>query len=211
MIQMLFFQATVGPFEANCYIIGDNETREAIVIDPGGDATRILNLIDQHALRVSTIINTHGHIDHIAANPDVRRHTGAAIGIHPDDAPLLQDPLLNGSAMFGIPFRSHRPDFLLGEENQHAVGRLIIRVLHTPGHTRGSICLLINETIFTGDTLFKESVGRCDLPGGDAEELQHSLKKKILPLSDTYIVYPGHGDVTNIKHERQRNPFLCQL
>jgi len=160
---MLLFQATVGPFEANCYIAGDNETREAIVIDPGGDAARILDIIEQHKLRISTILNTHGHIDHIAANLAV------------------------------------------------VVGRLTIRVLHTPGHTRGSICLLMNDVIFTGDTLFKESVGRCDLPGGDAPELQHSLRTKILPLSDTYVVYPGHGDTTNLEHERQRNPFLCEL
>jgi len=211
VIQMLLFQATVGPFEANCYIAGDNETREAIVIDPGGDAARIIDIIEQHKLRISTILNTHGHIDHIAANLAVRRHTGASIGIHPDDAPLLQDPLLNGSAMFGIPFKNHQPDFLVTEETRHVVGRLTIRVLHTPGHTRGSICLLINDVIFTGDTLFKESVGRCDLPGGDAQELQHSLRTKILPLSDTYVVYPGHGDTTNLKHERQRNPFLCEL
>jgi glyoxylase-like metal-dependent hydrolase (beta-lactamase superfamily II) len=208
---MLVFHTSVGPFEANCYIVGDNETREAIVIDPGGDATRILDIIEQNKLRISAILNTHGHIDHVAANVAVRQHTGASIGIHPDDAPLLQDPLLNGSAMFGIPFRSHQPDFALTEETPHVVGRLTIRVLHTPGHTQGSICLLMNDSIFTGDTLFKESIGRCDLPGGNAKALQQSLRTKILPLGDSYVVYPGHGEVTNLKHERQRNPFLCKL
>jgi hydroxyacylglutathione hydrolase len=208
---MLLLHLTVGPFEANCYIVGDEEKREVIVIDPGGDAPRILNLIEKHDLRVSAILNTHGHIDHVAANLDVREHTGALIGIHPDDAPLLEDVLLNGSAMFGIPFRTHRPDFLLTEESRQTVGRLTIRVLHTPGHTRGSICLIVDDAMFTGDTIFKGSVGRCDLPGGESRTLQHSLRTKILPLGDAYLVYPGHGDKTTLKHERRNNPFLLEL
>lgn len=199
---------TVGPMMANCYIVWCEETKDALIIDPGGDGSRILAEIKKEALDVKYIVNTHGHIDHIAANKDVKEVTGAKLLIHPDDAPLLANPDLNLSLYMGSPYRSPKADMLISEGEEIAVGNLRLEVLHTPGHTRGGVCLKTEEAIFTGDTLFAGSIGRTDFPGGSFKQLIDSITNKILPCDDNCVVYPGHGPASTVGYERKNNPFL---
>ncbi|MGB9791229.1 MAG: MBL fold metallo-hydrolase [Thermacetogeniaceae bacterium] len=198
----------VGPLAANCYIIWCGQTKEALVIDPGGEGSRILAEIAKEGLHVRYIVNTHGHIDHIAANNQVKEETQAKLLIHPDDAPLLTDPELNLSAYTGRPFRSLPSDMMIADGDEIAVGNLRFVVLHTPGHTPGSICLKAEGVLFTGDTLFAGSIGRTDFPGGSYRQILESIKNKILPCGDNCIVYPGHGPSTSVGYERENNPFL---
>ncbi|HHW41562.1 MAG TPA: MBL fold metallo-hydrolase [Syntrophomonadaceae bacterium] len=198
----------VGSMMANCYIIWCRQTKDALVIDPGGDGSRILAEIKKEGLKVKYIVNTHGHIDHIAANYDVKEGTGAKLLIHPDDAPLLTNPDLNLSLYMGSPFQSPKADMLISDGEEIAIGNLRFEVLHTPGHTRGGVCLKTEGAIFTGDTLFAGSIGRTDFPGGSYKQLLDSIRNKILPSDDNCVVYPGHGPASTVGHERVNNPFL---
>jgi hydroxyacylglutathione hydrolase len=199
----------VGPMLANCYLVWCSETREALVIDPGGEGRRILAEIAREQLQVKYIVNTHGHVDHIAANAEVRDATGAKLLIHKEDAPLLVSPELNLSSYMGSDLQALQPDLLLQEGDCVACGKQVhLKVLHTPGHTRGGISLLTEGTIFTGDTLFAGSIGRSDFPGGSYQDLIESIKTKILVLDDACLVYPGHGPSTTVGYEREHNPFL---
>jgi len=200
---------TVGPLLANCYLVWCEETKEAVVIDPGAEGEKIVSEIEKEHLRVKYIINTHGHVDHISANREVKNRTGAKILIHADDAPLLTNPQLNLSSYLGAPVTGPPPDVLLCEGEEIEIGNnLKLEVIHTPGHTRGGICLLADKVVFTGDTLFAGSVGRTDFPGGSYTELLDSIKKKILTLGDDYVIYPGHGPASTVGEERRNNPFL---
>ncbi|NPV29679.1 MAG: MBL fold metallo-hydrolase [Firmicutes bacterium] len=199
----------VGPMQANCYLVWCEETKEALVIDPGGEGERILAEIKREQLQVRYIVNTHGHVDHIAANREVKEGTGARILIHSEDAPLLTSPNLNLSIYVGIPVQGPRADMLLCEGEEITVGKQVrLSVLHTPGHTRGGICLSAGDAIFTGDTLFAGSIGRTDFPGGSYQELLNSIKSKILPNHDDVVIYPGHGPTSTVGYERKHNPFL---
>lgn len=198
----------VGSFGANCYVIGCEETKEAAVIDPGGEVKVILNELKQKGLDLKYIINTHGHIDHIGGNDELREATGAKLMIHELDAPMLAEPRMNFSGMMG---RSHgfKPaDTLLSEGDVIEVGNVKLEVLHTPGHTRGGICLSTKGMVFTGDTLFNESIGRTDFPGGNYEDIINSIMVKLMPFPDETIVHPGHMGSSTIGHERRYNPFL---
>jgi hydroxyacylglutathione hydrolase len=194
---MLIEMFTVGMLGTNCFVISNTQTKEAIVIDPGFDnaseAKNILNEIQRGKLRIKFIVNTHGHPDHVSGNKMMKEATGAPIMIHEYDAPMLKNT---------------RADKTLREGDIIEFGDIKLRVLHTPGHTKGSITLLNSNDLFVGDTLFAGSVGRYDLPGGSLEELIHSIKNKILILPDHVKVYPGHGEVTTIGEERRTNPFL---
>lgn len=198
----------VGSMAANCYIIWCEQTKDALVIDPGGEGSRILAEIAKDGLHVRYIVNTHGHIDHIAANNEIREETGAKLLIHPDDAPLLANPELNLSLYVGTAFRSVPADMMIAEGDEIVVGNLRFEVLHTPGHTRGSVCLKAEGVLFTGDTLFAGSIGRTDFPGGSYKQILESIKSKILPYDDSCLVYPGHGPSTTVGYERKNNPFL---
>jgi glyoxylase-like metal-dependent hydrolase (beta-lactamase superfamily II) len=194
---------------ANCYLVWCDETREALVIDPGGEGGRILAEIAREQLQVKYIVNTHGHIDHIAADAEVRSATGAKLMIHEKDAPMLGSPDLNLSAYVGSTLKALQPDLLLHEGDVVACGKQVhLKVLHTPGHTPGGISLLGEGLIFTGDTLFADSIGRSDFPGGSYQELIDAIKKKILVLDGACLVYPGHGPASTVGHEREHNPFL---
>jgi hydroxyacylglutathione hydrolase len=201
-----------GLVETNCYIAACPETKEAAVIDPGAfspkEVQTILDIIWQHGLSVKYIINTHGHIDHIAGNQALLKETGAKLCIHADDADMLTSVRLNGSELFGMDLVSPPPDRLLSDGDVIMLGRLEMKVLHTPGHTPGGISLLIDGTLFSGDTLFAGSVGRTDLPGGSETEIIRSIKSKLLILPDETKVRPGHGPRTTIGAEREENPFL---
>lgn len=205
---MLVKCLAVGALAANCFLVWCEETKEGVVIDPGGEGERILAEIGKEGLQVKYVINTHGHIDHTAANEQVREGTGAKLAIHVDDAPMLSDPSLNLSRYLGINYRCSPPELLLREGDEITVGNNKLTVLHTPGHTRGGISLKAPGMIFTGDTLFAGSVGRTDFPGGSFGELITSIKDKILVCGDDWIVYPGHGPATTVRHERVNNPFL---
>jgi len=209
--KMVIKKLAVGPLEANCYILADEETKEAVVIDPGAEGERILEIIKRDSLKVIYIVNTHAHIDHIGANDILVRRTGASLLIHTADAHLLRDTGLNVSAMLEEKREFLPPAKLLNEGDEIMVNDFSLQVLHTPGHTPGSICLHTEGKIFTGDTLFAGAVGRTDLPGGSLEELKRSIQKKLLTLPDEVVIYPGHGPDTTIGKEKRSNPFINEL
>ncbi|MBP2642310.1 MAG: putative metallo-hydrolase [Firmicutes bacterium] len=199
----------VGYIGTNCYIVYNETTKDAAVIDPGGSAPDILSIINQEKLNVKYIINTHGHVDHIMANSQIKEATGADILIHEADADMLINPNTNLSAMLGGASVKHVPaDYVLKEGNVIELGDDQFRVIHTPGHTPGGISLLCGEVLFSGDTLFAMSVGRTDFPGGSHKTLISSIKEKLMVLDDNIKVLPGHGSATTIGEERQVNPFI---
>lgn len=156
----------VGPMGANCYVVACNETKEAAVIDPGGDVDKILDYLKKKDLALKYIINTHGHIDHVAGNDRLREATGAMLLIHELDANMLENTKLNLSAFMGFSTKFRPADRLLVDGDKIEIGKVQLNVIHTPGHTRGGICLNAGEAVFTGDTLFNGSIGRTDFPGG---------------------------------------------
>ena len=212
MITKMF---TVGALYTNCYVVGCNETKEALIIDPGFDtelvAKRILREADQLELQIKYIVNTHGHPDHIAGNGIVKKMTSAPILIHEYDAPMLTRSTENLTTLFGLRTASLPPaDRILHNGDAIKVGEVMLRVLHTPGHTRGSISILGNDVVFTGDTLFAGSIGRTDLPDSSPKEIMSSLKKLTI-LPDHIKVYAGHGPASTIGEEKKSNPFLQNL
>jgi len=198
---------TVGPVEANCYIISCGADGKAAVIDPGGDGEMILAEIDGLNLVVEAIVNTHGHFDHIGANGLLIERTGAPLMIHEAALPFLRSAAEN-AGFYGLNIApSPEPSRLLTDGDRIKVGETELAVLHTPGHSPGGISILAEDSIFTGDTLFAGSIGRTDLPGGDMDTLMESVRM-ILSLDDDTIVYPGHGPPTTIGSEKRSNPFL---
>ena len=204
---MILRRLEVGPCASNCYIVGSN--RRGMIIDPGDEAERILDEVRELGLDIKIIALTHGHIDHTAALKEVKEATGAPVAIHADDVSTLKGKLL--SMFLGIGFKSPPPpDRLLKDGDTISIGELEFTVVHTPGHTKGSICLLGERVLFSGDTLFNYGVGRSDLPdsGGSYNQLIDSIQRRLLVLDDDIKVYPGHGPETTIGAERRGNPFL---
>lgn len=205
---MIFETVVVGPLQVNCYIIGCEETLQGVVIDPGGDAGRIAAAYSGLGLKIIHVLNTHGHFDHIGANRAIMQATGADLMIHEADVPLLH---MAGTtaALYGLRSEnSPPPESFLPDCGTIAVGKLELKVLHTPGHTPGGCCFLVNGILISGDTLFADSVGRTDLPGGSSDTLLESIHEKLMVLGDEVVVYPGHGPATTIGRERRRNPYL---
>lgn len=198
----------VGEMQANCYLAWDEQSKEAVVIDPGGDADTIVDAISRNSLKVIHIIDTHAHVDHVGANDLIRQKTEASLFIHSADVSLLQDLELNLSQMLGREKNFLPPTGVLEDKDKLKLKGFDLEVLHTPGHTPGSVCLYGDGRLFSGDTLFAGGVGRTDLPGGNFKQLKDSLEHKILKLSDKVVVYPGHGPNTTIGKERRDNPFL---
>jgi glyoxylase-like metal-dependent hydrolase (beta-lactamase superfamily II) len=197
----------VGPIMANCFVIGCEETLEGAVIDPGADAKRIMDVVSSAGLRVTKIINTHGHFDHVGANQEIKAITDAELIIHALDAPMLSQ-LDQMAGAFGMSVEnSPPPDRTVDEGDRIAVGHLTLAVLHTPGHTPGGISLHSDGCVFVGDTLFQGSIGRTDFPGGNYDTIIHSIREKLFPLGDQVVVYTGHGPETAIGTEKQFNPF----
>ncbi|MFZ0051551.1 MAG: MBL fold metallo-hydrolase [Desulfobaccales bacterium] len=201
---------TVGLLEVNCYILGDEETKEAVVIDPGGDEDDILEVLKYAGLNLKYIIDTHGHFDHVDANQPLKEATGAKIAIHEADAYLLSQPSAEAMFFTGNRVRLSQADLLLKEDDQLSFGTYRLKVLHTPGHTPGGISLVLegHTYVYVGDLLFAGSIGRTDFPGGSFDDLIQAVRTKIFPLGDQYSVYPGHGPVTTVGHERKYNPFF---
>ncbi len=203
---------TVGPIMENCYILYDEKTLDGIIIDPGDDADKILQIVNRLKLQIKYIVNTHGHADHIGANSELlAKLPTAKLAIHPDDAPMLTDTGLNLSncGYMGREIISPPADILLHEGDTVSFGNCHLKVIHTPGHTPGGICLVGEGVVMSGDSLFAGSIGRTDLPGGSMTDLIQNLKAKILPLNPAYKVYPGHGGATTIGYEAQTNPYLA--
>lgn len=198
----------VGPLASNCYIVGDNCSKKGVVIDPGAQPQLIYNKIKQDNLKVELIILTHGHSDHIGAVNELQELTGAEVAIHEKDYPLLLSPHENLSKYMGQEITISSVDFKLKDGQKLKVGELELDIVHTPGHTPGSISIKIKNIIFTGDTLFTGSVGRTDFPGGSFQELIASIKNKLLILDDDTEIYPGHGPKSTIGIERKTNPFI---
>jgi len=198
----------VGPIQANCFILGCEETREAVVIDPGEEADRILALVAETNLTVKYIINTHGHMDHVSANKKMHEATGAPILIHSLDAPML-DQVADSAAAWGFKAEnSPAPERQLQDDDEITFGNITLTVIHTPGHTRGGISLYADGEVFVGDTLFAGSIGRTDFPGGSFEVIRESIQQKLFQLGDNVRVHTGHGPATTIGHEKRHNPFV---
>ena len=205
---MIIKRLTVGPIQTNCYVIGDERTGQGAIIDPGGDAADILKVVRELGLDIVYVIDTHAHFDHSLANADVLAKTDAKLIIHRDEAQLLAQG--GGATMFGMsPGSSPPADLYLDEGDTITVGDIQLQVLHTPGHTPGSMCLYNAEegVLFDGDLLFCQGVGRTDLPGGDYHTIVRSLDR-ILDLPEETVVYPGHGPETTIGDAKTDNPFI---
>lgn len=217
-LPMIIEQLTVGPIQENCYIVGDEQTREGFIVDPGYEASRILEVVKQLGLTITKIINTHAHVDHICAvqplkdalaeRPLLRR---VPFYLHPEERMHLPE-LVEHAAMFGMfDVKAPTVDFDLADGDVIECGPLSIEVTHTPGHTPGHCLLRVGDDVFCGDLIFAGSIGRVDLPGGDHEAMIESLERHILTLADAVRLHPGHGESTTVALERQYNPFLRGL
>ena len=202
----------VGILQCNCSILGDETSREAIVVDPGDDIPKIMAILNRHHLTVKQILITHAHIDHIAGAARLKQLTGAPILYNPRDLPLVKMMDVQAGWLDMPTPEVHSPDDTLEDGRLITITGLTGNILHTPGHTQGSVCLHLPDQnlLLAGDTLFAGSVGRTDLPGGDGPTLIRSIHEKLLPLPDATIVIPGHGPKTTIGEERDTNPFLKQ-
>ncbi len=200
----------VGPLQCNCSIVGDEKSHEAMVIDPGDEIDRVLAIVKQHQLTVKQIVITHAHIDHVGGAMKLKAATGAPILLNQNDTGLLKMLAMQAAWIGMRPPEDVKIDGSIGEGETIRVEGVEAQVLHTPGHTEGSICLLFEpqKTLVAGDTLFAGSIGRTDLPGGSYDKIIRSLREKVLALDDEIVVVPGHGQVTTIGAERESNPFL---
>ena len=196
----------VGSFMTNCYLVYSDG--RGIIIDPGDEPQRIMELIAKRKIKIEKIFLTHGHIDHISALPEIKKSVQAPVLIHPGDAIMLTDPAANLTAYHEPPFSTEPADILISEGESITLDQFHFRILHTPGHSPGGISLVGENSVFTGDALFAGSIGRTDFPGSDHQTLIDSIHHKLLTLPDDTVVYPGHGPVTTIGEERKSNPWL---
>jgi hydroxyacylglutathione hydrolase len=200
----------VSPLACNCSIFGDEAMREAMVVDPGDNVADILEVVRKHGLTVKSIVITHAHIDHIGGAAKLKAATGAPVYMNINDQPLY-DHIDVQAAWLGMRTPDKTAiDSPARDGDTLRVGATDFQVMHTPGHTQGSLCLFIPamQMVVAGDTLFRESIGRTDLPGGDGRMILQSIHHKLLKLPEETVVIPGHGDITTIGHEKARNPFL---
>jgi glyoxylase-like metal-dependent hydrolase (beta-lactamase superfamily II) len=211
---MILETRAVEPFFKNGYVLGCEETREGIIIDPGDEVGALLDAAAKHELTVKYILLTHAHLDHITGVGEAKRALAVPVGLHPDDHFLYEHVVQQGQ-MFGFRVEPQPPvDFFYEGEGPIRFGHYAVRVLHTPGHCPGGVCLAVRKdgeepsTLFVGDTLFAGSIGRTDLPGGDLTTLLNSIRGVLFRFPDDTVVYSGHGEPTTIGRERRSNPFL---
>jgi hydroxyacylglutathione hydrolase len=208
---MILETLTVGPLQSNCYILGCESTFKALVVDPGGEAPRIHARLKQLGLESELVFCTHAHLDHVGGLAELKELTGARALLHEDDFPLFQN-LATQASWIGLP--APNPTVIEQKLSGGEIlqwGELTGQILHTPGHSPGSCSLLMtgsNNQLFSGDTLFRESIGRTDLWGGSYETLLNTLMHKILPLPENTVVFPGHGSETTLLYEKEHNPFI---
>lgn len=203
---MIFKRLPTGMLASNCYLVGDSG--EGAVIDPGADSRDILKMVEEAGVKVKYIILTHVHLDHICSVDRVREKTGAKVAVHEADAAALLDSRTNGSTLFGLDNTFGKADILLKDGDILELGGLKLEIIHTPGHTPGGICIKAGNSVFTGDTLFRMSIGRTDLGNGDYDDIMVSLKDRLMKLDDDTVVYPGHGASSTIGYERKHNPYV---
>lgn len=202
---MFLEKIVIDLMDVNCYIFGDDKTKEIAIIDPGGNTDLIIEKIGENNLKVIAIINTHGHIDHIAGNEIMKDYFNAPLLIHKKDSMMIKSIHENLSAFFEPSFVSPPADRLLDDNDIISIGSINLKVIHTPGHTQGSICLNFENIIFTGDTLFAGGIGRTDLSGGSEKDLMESINKKLLVFPDDTLIYPGHGPSSKIGIEKKHS------
>lgn len=199
---------TLGPFAQNCYLLVGPSGRKAAIVDPGFDSELLLDLLQERELELEWIVNTHGHVDHVAGNRFFKERTAARLIIHPGDAGMLSQ-VESHARMFGLAGEnSPPPDERFAEGEPFRFDGVALDVLHTPGHSPGSVCLAWDSRVLVGDTLFYGSVGRSDLPGGSHEVLIASIRRKLFGLPGETVCLPGHGPETTIAEERRNNPFV---
>ena len=207
---MIIKRLELGPIMANCYILGCERTKESVVVDPGDEPDKVLMSLSEEGLRVKYLINTHGHFDHVGANKRLKEVTGAELLIHSEDEPMLSE-LSSHARAFGLSAdNSPGADRYLSDKDEITFGDSTLRVIHTPGHSRGGVCLYdeADGLLFAGDTLFAGSIGRTDLPGGSFDTLISSIRNKVFTLPDDTVVHTGHGPETSIGREKKINPFF---
>lgn len=215
---MIVKHLTTGPLQVNTYVVGDETTGDAVVIDPGGHADEILQVVENEGLTLRRIINTHAHFDHVGGVQDLKEAAGVPFALHLDDLPILEN-YGNQLAYFGV--SAGEPptvDEYLEADQEIRIGEILLRVLFTPGHSPGHVTFVYDsapsgegrQVAFSGDVLFRGSIGRADLPGGDYERLMRSIREELLPLGDDTMIYPGHGPSTTIGQEKRSNPFLVR-
>ena len=202
---------SVGPFQSNVFILRDDNTKEAVIIDPGDDVSTILKILIRGGLKLQYIFLTHGHIDHVGGAKDIKDATGAKVLIHREDLFLYEKVHLQAD-LFGLPSPPVSDiDIFFEDGMEIGEGGLKCRVIHTPGHTPGSVSLYFSGKLFTGDALFRDGIGRTDLWGGSYDVLMNSIREKLLRLDEATEVYPGHGPETTIGREKRENPFLQEI
>lgn len=207
-MSLSFMRLVLGDLGTNCYIIGDPDSKEAFVIDPD-DGPAVVDTLKERGLTCIGILLTHGHSDHIHGVQTLMDTYGAPVYIHERDLPCLYDPQVNLSVLHGRPVTITGGTIKTVKDGQHiGSGKMDFQVLETPGHTVGGVCYYMPPAVFVGDTLFRESVGRTDFPGGDFEALAQSIRTKLFTLPDQTMAYPGHGPETQIAFEKENNPYL---
>lgn len=204
---MFIHNVLAGTYGVNCYIIGDNETKKGAVIDPGGNAHEIIRVINDNKINVEYIILTHGHGDHIGAVEELKEKTNAKILAHEEEKYILNDAQNNLTVAIGMGEIKIEADEYLKENQVVKIGNLELKIIHTPGHTPGCMCIMVDDVMFTGDTLFAGSIGRTDLPGGDYDTILNSVKK-LSKFDEEITIYPGHGPSSKIGIEQRMNPYM---
>lgn len=198
----------MGALQTNCYMLGCEKTKEAVIIDPGDNIDKILKALKDNGLTLKYIINTHAHFDHVGGNAALKKETGAKIVLHERDDILLER-LIKQADVFGYEIDPSPPaDIFVQDGDTINFGELALEVIHTPGHSPGGISLKIGDTIFSGDTLFRRSIGRTDLPGGSFDHIIDSIREKLFIYDNSTRIYPGHGDSTTIGEEKEGNPYF---
>ena len=205
---MKIIKYETGPLFVNTYLVVDESTKLGFLVDPGGPKDVIVNHLKEEGIQLKYLILTHAHGDHIGGLDFFQKETGARIVVHEADQPMLAEPKLNFTlSIQGSPI-SHQADLLVIDGDRLQIGNMEVEFLHTPGHTRGGMCIHVDGALFSGDTLFASSIGRTDFPGSSFEQIRDSIHEKLFPLPGDTVVYPGHMGTTTIGFERENNPFV---
>lgn len=206
---MIVKRLQAGVYAANCYII-HTEDGDGLVVDPAGDVDEIVKYLEDSSVKVGAIVLTHGHGDHIGGVLELKELLDVPVMVHSDDEDMVKNSALNLSTSMPMGEVNFKPDILLNDGDEIPLGDRVVKVIHTPGHTKGGVCILVDGILITGDTLFQGSIGRTDLYGGDFDILMKSIVEKLMILPDDTVVYPGHGGPSTIGVERRNNPFISR-